>query len=108
MTDAARTPVIVATAQVVERDEVVDARELAVRAARDALDEAGEAVARVQRVTMLSTLVSPGGPTIAREVADGAGLAGVLAETTAVGGNLPPWLVTRAADDIRVARSMPR
>jgi acetyl-CoA C-acetyltransferase len=98
--DAARTPVIVATGQVVERTEPVDARTLAVRAARRALDDAGAVAAHVQRVTMLSTLFSPGGPTIARQVAAGVGLGAAHAETTSVGGNTPPWLVTRAAEDI--------
>ena len=69
MVDASRTPVIVATGQVVERDAIVSAAELAVHAARQALDAAGGVARRVQRVTMLSTLFSAASATVASEVA---------------------------------------
>jgi acetyl-CoA acetyltransferase len=52
------------------------------------------------RVTMLSTLFSAATPTVATDVATQLGLAGASCETTSVGGNTPPWLVTRAAEDI--------
>ena len=91
---------IIASGQVVERDAVVDAAELAVRAAQVALDGAGGVAPKVQRVTMLSTLFSPAGPAIASEVAGRLGLGRAHCETTSVGGNTPPWLVTRAAEDI--------
>ena len=100
MIDASRTPVIVATGQVVERDEIVQATDLAVRAAQLALDGAGGVADRVQRVTMLSTLFSAASPTVATEVATRLGLRDAQCETTSVGGNTPPWLVTRAAEDI--------
>jgi acetyl-CoA C-acetyltransferase len=100
MTDDARTPVIVATGQVVERDAIVQAADLAVRAARLALDDAGAVADRVQRVTMLSTLFSSAPPTVATDVATQLGLQDAYRETTSVGGNTPPWLVTRAAEDI--------
>ena len=100
MVDASRTPVIVATGQVVERDAIVSATDLAVRAARLALDAAGGVARRVQRVTMLSTLFSAASATVASEVAAELGLHDAHRETTSVGGNTPPWLVTRAAEDI--------
>lgn len=100
MVDASRTPVIVATGQVVERDAIVSATELAVRAARQALDAAGGVARQVQRVTMLSTLFSAASATVASEVASALGLHDAYCETTSVGGNTPPWLVTRAAEDI--------
>jgi len=96
--DASRTPVIVATGQVVEREAIVSATELAVRAARQALDAAGGVAGRVQRVTMLSTLFSAASATVASEVASALGLHDAYRETTSVGGNTPPWLVTRAAE----------
>ena len=74
MDDASRTPVIVATGQVVERDAIVQAADLAVRAARLALDASGAVAGRVQRVTMLSTLFSPSGPMVATDVATQLGL----------------------------------
>ena len=98
--DPSRTPVIVATGQVVERDTIVNAADLAARAARIALDAAGSVANRVQRVTMLSTLFSPASPTVASDVAALLGLRDAHCETTSVGGNTPPWLVTRAAEDI--------
>jgi len=98
--DASRMPVIVATGQVLERDSIVQATDLAVRAAQLALADAGAVASRVQRVTMLSTLFSAASPTVATDVATRLGLRDAQCETTSVGGNTPPWLVTRAAEDI--------
>ena len=49
---------------------------------------------------MLSTLFSAASATVASEVAAALGLHDAYRETTSVGGNTPPWLVTRAAEDI--------
>ena len=54
---------------------------------------------------MLSTLFSAASATVASEVASALGLHDAYCETTSVGGNTPPWLVTRAAEDIAAASS---
>ena len=98
--DAERTPVVVAAGQVTERSEIVDAVELAARASEIALDAADALRDRIQRVTMVSVVFSPVSYKPATELVERLGLSDVTAETTTAGGNLPQWLVTRAAAEI--------
>jgi acetyl-CoA C-acetyltransferase len=98
--DPARIPVIVSAGQSIERSEPVDAVEMAVRAARAALDGAPGLAHRIGRLTMVAVSFSPVGKTPASEVARRLGLAGLACETTTPGGNTPQWLVNRAAAEI--------
>ena len=95
-----RTPVIVATGQVTERNEIVTAVELAARASEAALNAASGLRGRIQRVSLVSIVFSPASKRPASELVKRLGLAGVACETTSPGGNLPQWLVTRAAAEI--------
>ena len=95
-----RTPVIVATGQVTERNEIVTAVELAARASEAALNAASGLRGRIQRVSLVSIVFSPVSKRPASELVERLGLAGVACETTSPGGNLPQWLVTRAAAEI--------
>ncbi len=98
--DPTRTPVIAAVGQVVEREEIVDAVELASRAAIVALDTAKGLRDRIQRLTMVSVVFSPVSLNPASQVAERLGLTDVEVEVSTHGGNLPQWLVSRAARDI--------
>ena len=103
MTGEDRVPVVVAAAQVVERDEPVGALDLAERAAAAALAEApglGRAVGRLSVVGILSRT----GPAPATALAGRLGLSPPVCETTTIGGNTPQLLVTRAAADIAAGR----
>ena len=102
--DAARTPVIVAAGQVTERDEIVEAVELAARASQVALDAAEGLRARIQRVSMVSVVFSPVSQKPATELVERLALTDVEVETTTAGGNLPQWLVTQAAKEIAGGR----
>jgi hypothetical protein len=98
--DAERTPVIAAAGQAIERSEIVDAVELAARASERALDLADGLRSRIQRVTMVSVVFSRVSEKPASELVQRIGLQDVEAESTTPGGNLPQWLVTRAATEI--------
>ena len=94
-----RLPVIVATGQVVERDEIVGPLELMARAADLAFAEASGLRDRVQHVTVVNPF-SDVGATPASELSELLGLKPERAETTTAGGNTPQWLVSRLADEI--------
>ncbi len=98
--DSARTPVLLAAAHSIERDEIVDAIELARRASESALASAQELRKKIQRVSMVSVVFSPVSSNPATQLAERLGLADVECEGTTPGGNLPQWLVTRAASQI--------
>ncbi len=98
--DPRRTPVIVAAGQASERDEIVSAVEIAARAAENAFEGTSGLRERLERVTMLSVVFSPATPRLASELSERLGLGDVTVETTSPGGNLPQWLVTRAAEQI--------
>jgi acetyl-CoA C-acetyltransferase len=94
-----RLPVIVATGQVLERDEIVAPMELMGRAGDLAFADAPRLRDRVQHVSVVNVL-SGVGPAPATELSDRLGLDPERKETTAVGGNTPQWLVSRLADAI--------
>ena len=99
--DAERTPVVIAAGQVTEREEIVTAVELAARASEAAF-EGGEALReRIDRVTMISVVFSGVSDRPGSELEARLGLDGAAAETSSPGGNLPQWLVNRAAREIR-------
>lgn len=102
--DPARTPVIVAAGQVIERKEGVDAVELAARASEVALGSAARLRERVQRLSVVSVVFSPVSARPASELAERLGLRDVDREVSTPGGNLPQWLVTRAASEIAAGR----
>jgi acetyl-CoA C-acetyltransferase len=102
--DPRRTPVIVAAGQATLRDENVNAVEMAARAAEAALARTGALRDRIQRLSMVSVVFSPVSARPASELAARLGLAEAAVETTTPGGNLPQWLVTRAAAEIAEGR----
>lgn len=100
-TDAARTPVVVAVGQSIERDEIVTPVDLAVRASSTVLDQAPGLAKSLERLTMVGVIFSKAGQNPASAIAERLGLGDdVTAEVTSAGGNTPQWLVTRAARDI--------
>ena len=94
-----RHPVIVATSQVMERDELVTPVELMARAAEICLDKVPGLRQRVQQVSVVDVF-SGAGPAPASDLARRLAIQPQRAETTAVGGNTPQWLVSRIADSI--------
>lgn len=97
--DNERLPVVVASAQVVQRDDIVDAQEMLRRAGSAALADAAALRAVVDRVSVVNVL-SGIGLAPARTLAAQLGLNPARTEATAIGGNTPQWLVHRAADDV--------
>ncbi len=102
--DPTRTPVVVSAGQVTERSEITGAVDLAARASEAALSAAEGLRERVQRLSMVSVVFSPVGRRPAAELAERLGLGDVAVESTTPGGNIPQWLVTRAAADIADGR----
>ncbi len=96
MTADDRLPVIVATGQCLERDEIVSVLDLAARAAAEALAQAPGLRQAIQRVSMVHT-ISRAGVAPASVLARRLGLSPASTELTTVGGNSPQWLVNRAA-----------
>ena len=96
-----RIPVVVAAGQAIERTELVTALDLAERASRAALVDAGSL--RIGRVSVVNIL-SPTGPAPASALAARLGIDGARCETTVIGGNTPQALVNRAAADIAAGR----
>ncbi len=98
--DPARTPVILAAGHSIAREEVVDVIELAARASQSALAAASGLRDKIQRLSMVSVVFSPVSANPATQLAERLGLKDVDREVTTPGGNLPQWLVTRAAAQI--------
>ena len=98
--DPARIPVIVAVAQVTEKEAIVDAIGLAERAARSALEEAPSLRETVDRLTVVAISFSHSSPDAPQVLVDRLGLPNATAEHSSHGGNIPQLLVNRAADDI--------
>ena len=98
--DPERTPVVIAVGQSIERETIVTGVDLAVRAARAALDEAEGIATSIDRLTYIAMSFSrmPGAP--ASQTADALGLRDVACEVTTAGGQAPQWAVTRAATEI--------
>jgi acetyl-CoA C-acetyltransferase len=94
-----RLPVVVAAAQVTERDEEVYAVDLAARAAGDALAQAPAIAPKIGVVSLVNVLARTG-PAPAAAIARHLALSPARTETTHVGGNTPQWLVTRSASAI--------
>ncbi|MHB1762485.1 MAG: acetyl-CoA acetyltransferase [Acidimicrobiales bacterium] len=94
-----RLPVIVATGHAIERDEVVSALDLALRAAEVAFEHAPALRARIDTVSVVNIL-SRSGPEAARQMAGRLGLPRARTQYTTIGGNSPQWLVNRAASAI--------
>jgi acetyl-CoA C-acetyltransferase len=96
--DAARTPVVVAVAQTLERDQLVTNLDLAERVAAEVL--APGLATRVQRLTVVGALLAPAGHRPASELAARLRIDPPVREMTTAGGHTPQWLVTRAAADV--------
>ena len=98
--DPDRIPVVIASGQALERQELVTPVDLMVRACESALAGAPRLRDRIDRLTVVDVMTKVG-PAPATELAGRLGLgAGVAREVTTVGGNTPQWLVSRAASAI--------
>lgn len=102
--DPRHTPVIVAAGQATLRDEIVSAVELAARASEAAFEAASGIRDRIQRLSVVSIVFSPVSGAPASELAARLSIEDAAVEITTPGGNLPQWLVTRAAEDIAAGR----
>jgi len=98
--DESRVPVVIAGAHAIERAAVVSTADLCERASRAALDTVPGLVDRIERVSVVSTVFSPGSPRAGSELGERLGLPDGVREVSTVGGNTPQWLVTRAAEQI--------
>ena len=95
--DPDRIPVVIASGQALERDELVTPVGLLARAAEVALEQVPLLRDRVDRGSV-GDVMTRSGPAPATELAEHLGLgAATVRETTTVGGNSPQWLVSRAA-----------
>ena len=103
-TDPKRVPVIAAVGQTIEREQTVDAVELAERAARAALAQAPALAARIERLSVIAVSFSPVGRAPASTLARRLGLSPARCEVTRAGGNMPQWAVNRAAHEISQGR----
>lgn len=98
--DPERIPVVIASGQAIERDELVNPVDLMERAGEAALAEVPLLRGRVDRLSVVDVMTKSG-PAPATELAERLGLgADVRREVTTVGGNTPQWLVNRAASEI--------
>ena len=102
--DPERTPVILAVGQAVSRDNSLGPLELAEAAAAEALGAAPGLGGAIDTLTVVNMLSSRAGRAPASELAARLALRPLRAATTTVGGNVPQWLVTRAANEIRAGR----
>ena len=98
--DPARTPVVIATGQSVDRSRESGPIELAEQACRAALDTVPGLGACIERVSVVNILARRAGPAPASDLAKRLGLNARVTESTVIGGNMPQALVTRAAADI--------
>lgn len=94
-----RIPVIASIGQVIERDDVCSALDLAERAAHQALSAAPGLATRIQRLSVVGILSSVGRAP-ATDLARRLRIKPAQRETTTIGGNTPQWLVGRAATAI--------
>ncbi|MGH9078894.1 MAG: acetyl-CoA acetyltransferase [Acidimicrobiales bacterium] len=97
--DPERLPVVIASGQAVEREELVTATDLMERASEAAFADAPGMRGSVERVSVVNIL-SRSSSAPATELAQRLGVAGAVCEVSTVGGNTPQWLVSRAAEDI--------
>jgi acetyl-CoA C-acetyltransferase len=102
---AERIPVVVGVGQVVEREALVTAGELAARAARIAFEDAKGTRERVEQLTLVAVSFSPSSPDAASRIARELGLPeAVECRITTAGGNSPQWVVNEVSDAIAAGR----
>jgi acetyl-CoA C-acetyltransferase len=92
-------PVVIATGQSIDRSPKATAIDLATTAAQEALESVPGIRPRVQMVSVVNVM-SKIGPAPATVLSRRLGLAPTRTEVTAIGGNSPQWLVSRAATSI--------
>ena len=97
--DPERIPVVIASGQSIERNEMVTPVDLMERACEAALCDVPRLRSAVQRLSVVN-IMTRAGPAPAAELARRIGVGGAGRETTTIGGNSPQWLVSRAASDI--------
>ena len=97
--DPERVPVVIASGQSIERQDLVTPVDLMVRACEAALADVQSLRGSVDRLSVVS-IMTPTGTAPASELAGRLGIEGARLETTTIGGNTPQWLVSRAASAI--------
>lgn len=98
--DPERIPVVIASAQTLERDDLVTPVDLMARVSETALAQVPALRDRINRLTVVDIMTATG-PAPATELVTRLGLSDDLPrEVTTVGGNTPQWLVSRAASQI--------
>ncbi len=99
--DPERIPVVVASGQSIERDQLVNPVDLMARACEQALAHAPGLRGAIERLTVVDVMTRTG-PAPATELARriGADPEGTVCEVSTIGGNTPQWLVNRASSDI--------
>lgn len=102
--DPWRTPVVLAAAQCIEREEIVAPADLLERAASGSLSLAPGIASHIDEVHVVGILFG-GGDAPAGTLCGRLGLEPGARFTTTIGGNTPQWLVGRAADDIASGRT---
>ncbi len=97
--DPERVPVVVASGQSIEREQLVTPVDLMERACEQALSLAPALRSAVDRLSVVDIMTRVGAAP-ARELARRIGIGGADCEVTSIGGNTPQWLVNRAASAI--------
>ncbi len=97
--DPERIPVVIASGQSIERNQLVTPIDLMERACDAALDTVPVLRGRVDRLSVVNIMTRTG-PAPATELDGRIGTGAATCEATTVGGNSPQWLVNRAATDI--------
>jgi acetyl-CoA C-acetyltransferase len=97
--DPERLPVVIASGQAIERNDLVTATDLMERACEAAFANAPGLRGSVERLSVVNIL-SRSGPAPATELARRLRTHPRVCEVSTVGGNTPQWLVNRAAEDI--------
>lgn len=101
--DPERTPVVVASGQSIERDDLVTPVDLMERASQQALALVPGLRSVVDRLSVVDVMTRTG-PAPAAELAARIGIPTARCEVSTIGGNTPQWLVNRAASDIAAGR----
>ena len=101
--DPERVPVVVASGQAVEREQLVTPLDLMERACEQALSLAPALRTVVDRLSVVDIMTRVG-PAPASELARRIGIGSARCEVTSIGGNTPQWLVNRAASAIADGR----
>jgi acetyl-CoA C-acetyltransferase len=105
--DPERIPVVVASGQSIERDQLVSPVDLMERACEQALAQVPGLRGVIERLTVVDIMTRTGpapATELARRIGAGDRAGGTVCEVSTIGGNTPQWLVNRASSDIAAGR----